>query len=363
MAAQVLPANAAGLWVGEVSLFKVNEVTVPINAANVAVAPDPNVATPTKDVANLRLIMHVNSNGVVRLLKSVAVIDKGRTNAAGPAGASVTNVPLDSLYSVSETNLVLVTDEALFPNYPGIATRIASAAYDFSDYSAVLGAKAVQAKADAAARAASDTANAASTATALTTVSNSVWTAAISAARNASASGADLVIMTNVVKSIVAATVDQLSQVRARHTLGYLDRAKIDQAASNASSSAMLSQVRAAGAVPVTSVALTGSLIPGGTLSGTLYLGDDHPTNPFRHKFHPDHTYGFEITRKLSLTVDTSGSGAFQKGSFGVDRLTGVYKEEIFGLHKPLGPQSNIGLKTEGTFTLSRLTTKDSLNQ
>ena len=49
----------------------------------------------------------------------------------------------------------------------------------------------------------------------------------------------------------------------------------------------------------------------------------------------------------------------------GVDKITGTYREEILGLHKPLGPQpdtSPIGLKVEGTLELNRISLIDTLN-
>ena len=73
---QAAPHPSRGLWVGEVTLTNVNEVSVAVNAQNVVVAPDPNVATPTADAAHLRLILHVDGDGQVRLLRSVAVINK-----------------------------------------------------------------------------------------------------------------------------------------------------------------------------------------------------------------------------------------------------------------------------------------------
>src|SRR6185503_17995407 len=101
-----------GLWVGEAILNKVNEVSVGINAANQSVAPNPNLPTPTADNASLRLILHVDGQGQVRLLKSVAALN------------SSTNDP---------TVIALVTDDTLYPNFRGNGKRIASAAYDFGE--------------------------------------------------------------------------------------------------------------------------------------------------------------------------------------------------------------------------------------
>ena len=100
-------------------------------------------------------------------------------------------------------------------------------------------------------------------------------------------------------------------------------------------------------------------------LTGTIVLPANHPTNPFRHRRHPDHTVGFDIERKLRFDFDGVSTNALDKTGLGVERITGVYREEIFGLHKPLGPEPSanpIGLKVEGTFELNRISLIDTLN-
>ncbi|MEC7225203.1 MAG: hypothetical protein VXW02_13085, partial [Verrucomicrobiota bacterium] len=77
-----------------------------------------------------------------------------------------------------------------------------------------------------------------------------------------------------------------------------------------------------------------------------------HPTNPFRHRRNPDHTTGRDITRKIELTSLSKVN----------DKLTGVYDEEISGLHKLLGPNKNIGLKVRGSFELNRVSKIATLN-
>jgi hypothetical protein len=80
------------------------------------------------------------------------------------------------------------------------------------------------------------------------------------------------------------------------------------------------------------------------------------------HRRHPDHTEGFPITRRISLTVDAPTPGNSGRAGYGVSRITGTYAEEIFGLHKPLGNSQNVGLRTRGTFNLNRLTFVETLN-
>ena len=100
-------------------------------------------------------------------------------------------------------------------------------------------------------------------------------------------------------------------------------------------------------------------------LVGTIFLPANHPTNPFRHRRHPDHTVGLDITRNIRLDFDGNPTNDLDRVGFGVERITGVYREEILGLHKPLGPDPDnapIGLKVEGRFELNRISLIDSLN-
>src|SRR5436190_6299604 len=72
----VFAQSSAGLWVGEVTLDRVNETVVGFNAQNQVSAPNPNVTTPVKSPAHLRIILHVDKQGQARLLKNVAILDK-----------------------------------------------------------------------------------------------------------------------------------------------------------------------------------------------------------------------------------------------------------------------------------------------
>jgi hypothetical protein len=97
-------------------------------------------------------------------------------------------------------------------------------------------------------------------------------------------------------------------------------------------------------------------------LTGSILLPANHPTNPFRHRRHPDHTVGLDVTRNLRFDFDGAAGSAPARAGFGVDRVTGTYREEIFGLHKKLGPQQNLGLRVEGKFELHRISLVDTLN-
>ncbi len=100
-------------------------------------------------------------------------------------------------------------------------------------------------------------------------------------------------------------------------------------------------------------------------LEGRIYLPANHPTNPFRHRRHPDHRRGFNVERHVRFDFDGVLGDPLESAGYGVDKITGTYREEIFGLHKPLGPEpeSNpIGLRTEGRFELNRISFIDTLN-
>ncbi len=113
----------------------------------------------------------------------------------------------------------------------------------------------------------------------------------------------------------------------------------------------------------LTELPMSGPFGPGTSgLAAEVVLPANHPTNPFRHRRHPDHTVGFDIRRLVSLAFDPQDAQPAAPAGYGVDRLTGTYNEEIFGLHKPLGPSRDIGLKVRGTFQLNRISRIDTLN-
>lgn len=110
----------------------------------------------------------------------------------------------------------------------------------------------------------------------------------------------------------------------------------------------------------LTELPMTGNF--GSSLATEILLPANHPTNPFRHRRHPDHTTGFDIRRLVNLTFSATDGQLLSRAGYGVDRISGTYAEEIFGLHKPLGPSKNIGLKVGGTFQLHRISLIDTLN-
>jgi hypothetical protein len=113
-----------------------------------------------------------------------------------------------------------------------------------------------------------------------------------------------------------------------------------------------------------TELALQGGVGPARAVTGTLVLPRLHPTNPFRHKYHPDHRNtnpdnpddGFEIVRTLTIAFDPTEDGLAVPGGYGIQRLSGTYRESISGLHK-------VALTTTGTVELNRISTVGRLNQ
>lgn len=98
------------------------------------------------------------------------------------------------------------------------------------------------------------------------------------------------------------------------------------------------------------------------SLATEVVLPANHPTNPFRHRRHPDHTTGIDIRRLVNLSFQPVDGQTLTRSGYGIDRISGIYAEEIHGLHKPLGPAKNVGLKVAGTFQLHRISLIDTLN-
>lgn len=112
---------------------------------------------------------------------------------------------------------------------------------------------------------------------------------------------------------------------------------------------------------------LTGTLAIGQSLTGTLILPHDHPTNPFKHKYHPDHdnlnarfdgpaVESYTSSRQIELTFASSPpAGNPAVPDFGFNEMGGVYRERITGIHK--NP-----IHLSGTFRLSRVSQIAELN-
>ena len=94
----------------------------------------------------------------------------------------------------------------------------------------------------------------------------------------------------------------------------------------------------------------------GNSMSTTIVLAADDPTNPFRHLYHPDHkvaAQSYEVTRYITLTmsdVDAEGNpipGIFEMTQ-GSSQIGGIYEETLTGLHRD-------PLYIKGTFLLHKV--------
>jgi len=95
----------------------------------------------------------------------------------------------------------------------------------------------------------------------------------------------------------------------------------------------------------------------GGTIGTSLFLPKEDPSNPFVHKFHPDHpaAAGFDITRAVSLEFsDNDSDGNTILGStalgWGSTEIGGIYRETMSGLLRSDRP-----INIEGIFVLHRV--------
>ena len=74
----------------------------------------------------------------------------------------------------------------------------------------------------------------------------------------------------------------------------------------------------------------TGTIDPGGSIEVSLTLGESHRTNPFRHGIHPEHRFGYEFTRAMTIAFDLSSSpDALRARNYGKEVLVGTFTESI----------------------------------
>ena len=111
---------------------------------------------------------------------------------------------------------------------------------------------------------------------------------------------------------------------------------------------------------------LGGAFGPGNQLSGNIVVESDLPTNPFLHKYHPDHdnldeqflnprVEAYQVVRNVQLVfTDQDPTGVTPPG-WGSTVLGGEYHESITGLHKN-------AIFTSGVFRLHRVSAVPVLN-
>ena len=227
--------SPAGLWFGAASINAVNEV----NSAD--------SSTPRRAASefHLRLLLHVDAQGVVRLLKEVTQLWKEGTTTNDASGRPVQAMP---------GRYVLVTDESLFARLTGVTLRDGTPA-----------------------------------------------------GRRLSAIGFDFP-----------------RQNGANHLI------------------------------------LAGSFGGGQTLTGTIQLTPEFATNPFRHRYHPDHDNlddrfanfreeAYPVERTMRLTFASSPPVGASIPDYGHGVWAGTYRETVTGLNKR-------PVICEGAFRLTRLT-------
>jgi hypothetical protein len=111
---------------------------------------------------------------------------------------------------------------------------------------------------------------------------------------------------------------------------------------------------------PGSELQMTGGLGSGLSLLGEIFLPATHPTNPFRHRYHPDHgnnsANAFAITRSLRINFHLPEFGPVQAGGYGVDTLRGDFEETLTGLHK-------VPIVASGQLSLTRISHVATLNE
>jgi len=342
-----LADSAEGLWVGRAILNQVNEVVGAVDENQVRVQNPPTLTTPTSDQAEIFLMLHVDGAGQVRLLKSVVIAD-GNPD------------PL-----VVEERLI--TDPRLFAEQ-ATARRLAAAAFEFGDPRSR---EVLNAVAFAAADAAASSAPAASVANAAGTEPEQELAAALAAAAAASAAAGSPDLSPSLASFVEGTSFQQAAAPAAAAALETAitkyDAGLRGNDLQNAVRSGVLIGLRTlsqmSDGATLDDLPMSGTLAKGSTVNGEIFLGAYHPSNPFRHRRNPAHRGGYDLRRKLTLSVSAPASGAdFDTTDAGVDRLTGTYQEEVFGLHKPLGSTGEVGLRTKGTFILDRIGHDATLN-
>lgn len=265
-------SSVAGLWVGEVSVNAVSSLVVDGAPVVPAAAPAP-----------LRLLLHSDASGAVRLLSQVTIM---QTKTADP---QIAPVP------------VLVVDQAKIPFFEGIkerngkrvGLRLESVAFDMPR------------KLDA-------------------------------ASQDALIEDPEFLLLTDLSPELQ----DALSQNPLTRTTAQTDLIAANTAAIDAAKSTIPSllpgYLESRDSRPPKLVEdyqltlpMTGAIGSGKTVqtqAGKLVLDPFHRSNPFRHAYHPHHARGPAITREITIVFDATQSVT--------DRLHGTYTETIQKLTK-----------------------------
>jgi hypothetical protein len=110
---------------------------------------------------------------------------------------------------------------------------------------------------------------------------------------------------------------------------------------------------------PSNALVLSGAFGSGQSLAGTLETPSSHPTNPFKHKYHPDHdnlnerfdgpaVEAYATARQITFDFTATPPDGSADPDFGYNEMGGNYREIITGIHK--NP-----IHLSGTFRLTRV--------
>ncbi len=111
----------------------------------------------------------------------------------------------------------------------------------------------------------------------------------------------------------------------------------------------------------------TGVFGPGGEISTTIVMPPQLPTNPFLHRYHPDHNNldeqflnylpeAFEVQRNVQMAFTPDDPSGSNGPGWGDSLIGGTFAESITGLHRNT-------IFTSGTFHLRRASPVTVLNQ
>ncbi|MDT8437621.1 MAG: hypothetical protein RQ729_01275 [Wenzhouxiangellaceae bacterium] len=110
-----------------------------------------------------------------------------------------------------------------------------------------------------------------------------------------------------------------------------------------------------------------GRFEPGEQISTTMVIGSELPTNPFLHRFHPDHDNrdaqflnfrqeAYQVVREMRLILVEQDPRGTTPPGWGETLVGGFFEESITGLHKNT-------IFTSGEFRLRRISSVPVLNQ
>jgi hypothetical protein len=89
-------------------------------------------------------------------------------------------------------------------------------------------------------------------------------------------------------------------------------------------------------------------------VAGQTIIDKDHPRNPYRHKYHPDHRQGFKIIQDFLLTFDEQPAYVVSEDE--ILKYSGTFSVTLYGLHK-------VPVKGEGRFDMERVSLVGELNE